>query len=190
MTPFSHFRREEQYDGAKVWFHLVDAQTRGAYGDTQITSVSSDIVSDFEDLREAVKEECPNNLAGVDASDLNVYTNLTAYDDENGQPLEEDLPIGALGASKKDAVTVEVPERPRKRQKTMWTTTVLDLAALTLPDVDDCKTVTWSLDAALISGFGIYCRSDKLVLFYRLDVVELLKFMQNGVYAMVDADMC
>ncbi|KAG2759025.1 hypothetical protein Pcac1_g28905 [Phytophthora cactorum] len=53
----------------KVWFQLVDAATRGAYADTQTASVSSDGVSDIDDLREVIREkyrhEKPDILAGL-----------------------------------------------------------------------------------------------------------------------------
>ncbi|KAL3674873.1 hypothetical protein V7S43_000799 [Phytophthora oleae] len=41
----------------KVRFQLVDAATRGAYADTQTISVSSDGVSEIDDLLEAIREK-------------------------------------------------------------------------------------------------------------------------------------
>ncbi|ETP33495.1 hypothetical protein F442_17976, partial [Phytophthora nicotianae P10297] len=49
----------------------------------------------------------------ADAANLRVYANRAVYNDENGQPLEEDGSIGAHSGSKKDALIVEVqpPQR-------------------------------------------------------------------------------
>ncbi|KAI9907657.1 hypothetical protein PsorP6_003179 [Peronosclerospora sorghi] len=68
-----------------------------------------------------------------------------------------------------------------KRQRTLWTTTHLDLSTSTLPDVNDCNKMTCRLNATTISGFGILCLSDELMVFCRTDVVQQLNFMQNDV---------
>ncbi|RLN71234.1 hypothetical protein BBJ29_009841, partial [Phytophthora kernoviae] len=93
-TIVSHFslllKKEEM--ARKVWFQLVDAATRGAHADTQTASVSSDGVSDIDDLREAIREKYrhknPDILEGVVADQLDVYANRTVYDDKDGQPLD------------------------------------------------------------------------------------------------------
>ncbi|KAG4036871.1 hypothetical protein PC123_g27560 [Phytophthora cactorum] len=82
----------------KVWFQLVDAATRGAYADTQTASVSSDGVSDIDDLREVIKVQCSNSLAHVDAANLRVYPNRTAYDEEDAQPLDPRSSLSSLDA--------------------------------------------------------------------------------------------
>jgi hypothetical protein len=96
----------------KVWFQLVDAATRGAYADTQAASVSSDGVSDIDDLRGAIRgkyhREEPDILKGVIADQLRVYADRKAYDAKKNA-LDEDSPIGTLGRSKKKALVVEVP---------------------------------------------------------------------------------
>ncbi|ETI54034.1 hypothetical protein F443_03108, partial [Phytophthora nicotianae P1569] len=94
----------------KVWFQLVDEATRDAYANTTVDSLRlPEGAEDIADLRVAAIQKCPNSLANVDAAYLRVYANREAYDEENGQPLDEDLAIGALGASKKGALIVEVP---------------------------------------------------------------------------------
>ncbi|GMF23993.1 unnamed protein product [Phytophthora lilii] len=94
----------------KVWFQLVDKATRDAYAGTQTASVSSDGVNDIDDLRDAVFTKVSRALpANVIAANLGVYANRAAYDEENAQPLDDDLAIGALGGSKKGALIVVVP---------------------------------------------------------------------------------
>ncbi|KAG2957001.1 hypothetical protein PC119_g27477, partial [Phytophthora cactorum] len=95
----------------KVWFQLVDAATRGAYASTTADSwrVPED-AEDIGDLRKAIKVQCSNSLAHVDAANLRVYSNRTAYDAKEN-PLEEDSSIDALGGSKKNALIVEVPQQ-------------------------------------------------------------------------------
>ncbi|ETI30017.1 hypothetical protein F443_22863, partial [Phytophthora nicotianae P1569] len=60
----------------KVWFQLVDEATRDAYANTTVDSLR---------LPEA---------------NLRVYANRAVYNDENGQPLEEDGSIGAHSSQK------------------------------------------------------------------------------------------
>lgn len=91
----------------------MDEATCDTYAYTKTASVSSDGVSDIDDLREAIREkyrhEKPDVLEGIVANQLSIYANRAVYEDKNGQPLEEDSPIGALSASKKDALIVIVP---------------------------------------------------------------------------------
>ncbi|KAL3674931.1 hypothetical protein V7S43_000857 [Phytophthora oleae] len=98
----------------KVWFQLVDAATCGAYAGTETASMSSDGVSDIDDLRKVIREEFrhenPDILEGVVAVQLRIYANRAVYDDKNGQPLEEDSSLGSLGGAKRNALIVVVKE--------------------------------------------------------------------------------
>ncbi|ETI51755.1 hypothetical protein F442_05034 [Phytophthora nicotianae P10297] len=100
----------------KVWFQLVDEQSRRAFMGFRTTSVTSDAVNDIEDLRKKIHAEYDHTqppgtdvLARVAAGQLRIYANRAAYDAMK-EPLEEDLLIGTLGGSKKNALIVEVPQ--------------------------------------------------------------------------------
>ncbi|POM60808.1 Crinkler (CRN) family protein [Phytophthora palmivora] len=89
---------------ARKWFQLV-----GEDGNA-LTSADA-VVVDIEDVaafRKAVKGECPNALANVDAADLTVFENRAKYDAK--EALEEDSPIGSFGGSMTDALIVVVPD--------------------------------------------------------------------------------
>ncbi|GMF33159.1 unnamed protein product [Phytophthora lilii] len=79
---------------ARKWLQLVGEDGRDL---TSATSVAVD-VEDVDTLRKAVKEECPNSLANVDAADLTLFENRAKYDAK--EALEED---GSFGGTKKDA---------------------------------------------------------------------------------------
>ncbi|GMF37502.1 unnamed protein product [Phytophthora lilii] len=95
----------------EVYFQLVDKATRLPLPDTSFDAVVLPEDASLIRFRNAVKAQCPNTLANVDAANLLVYANRAVYDEENAQPLDEDSPIGALGASKKGALIVVVPAR-------------------------------------------------------------------------------
>ncbi|POM58376.1 Hypothetical protein PHPALM_36979 [Phytophthora palmivora] len=99
----------------KVWFQLVNAATRAAYANTTADSVRlTEEAADVADLRDAVFAKVMRTLpVNVITASLRVYANRATYDDENGRPLDEDTLIGTLGASKKDALIVEVPRQER-----------------------------------------------------------------------------
>ncbi|KAG3052668.1 hypothetical protein PI125_g26122, partial [Phytophthora idaei] len=140
----------------KVWFQLVDAATRGAYAVTQTASVSSDRVSDIEDLREAIREkyrhEKPDILEGIVADQLRVYANRAAYDVKENT-LEEDSSIGTLGGSKKNALIVEVPTQylvPRTVATVAELIAIPSTTVLNEPDkyAEECISLTeWGVDA-------------------------------------------
>ncbi|KAG4223908.1 hypothetical protein PC116_g27632 [Phytophthora cactorum] len=93
----------------KVWFQLVDAATRGAYADTQTASVSSDGVSDIDDLREVIREkyrhEKPDILEGVVADQLRIHADEAAY-----KAKKQCLPRSSLNELDAQAtLIVEVP---------------------------------------------------------------------------------
>ncbi|POM71106.1 Hypothetical protein PHPALM_12371 [Phytophthora palmivora] len=97
----------------KVWFQLVDEQSRRALLGFRVTSVTSDAVNDIEDLRNKIHAEYDHTqppgtdvLARVAAGQLRIYAKRAAYDAMK-EPLDEDLLIGSLGGSKNNALIVE-----------------------------------------------------------------------------------
>ncbi|GMF66414.1 unnamed protein product [Phytophthora lilii] len=108
----------------KVWFQLVDEQSRRAFLGFRTISVTSDAVNDIEDLRKKIHAEYDHTqppgtdvVARVAAGQLRIYANRAAYDAMK-EPLEEDLLIGTLGGSKKNALVVEVPTQ--RHVDTVW----------------------------------------------------------------------
>ncbi|KAK1947536.1 hypothetical protein P3T76_001546 [Phytophthora citrophthora] len=95
----------------KVWFQLVDEETRGAYEDAQKASVSSDVANDIGDLRQEIWNRFRDDtLEDIVADQLCIYYNRAVYDDEDGQSLEDDSPIGSFGtASDAHIVVVKLP---------------------------------------------------------------------------------
>ncbi|KAG2873790.1 hypothetical protein PC115_g24283 [Phytophthora cactorum] len=95
----------------KVWFQLVDAATRGAYADTTADSLRlPEDAEDIGDLRDAVFTKVSRALpASLIASNLRVYSNRAAYDEENGQPLKASASVDDLGKDDDCALIVEVP---------------------------------------------------------------------------------
>ncbi|TMW66954.1 hypothetical protein Poli38472_012070 [Pythium oligandrum] len=74
---------------------------------TSVDAVSVDI-EDVVALRDAVKDKYKDShLAGIAPSDLTVF----AVTQEGKQRLEEDSPIESYGATKKDVLIVQVPQR-------------------------------------------------------------------------------
>ncbi|GMF38990.1 unnamed protein product [Phytophthora lilii] len=132
-------------------------------------------------LREAIREKYhhqnPDILEGFLPNQLKIYANQAAY--KAKKQCSPRLSLNELDAQA--TLIVEVPQPQSKRQKTAWTTIELDPAASTLPHVNDCQPAMWNLDATVISGFGMYCSSDKLMLFRRTDVVKLFDFMRYDV---------
>ncbi|POM65489.1 Hypothetical protein PHPALM_18785 [Phytophthora palmivora] len=97
----------------KIWFQLMDEQSRRAFLGFRATSVTSDAVNDIEDLRNKIHAEYDHTqppgtdvLARVAAGQLRIYANKAAYDAMK-EPLDEDSLIGSLGESKKNALIVE-----------------------------------------------------------------------------------
>lgn len=121
----------------------------------------------FHDIRHALP-------ANVFPFDFKVYANKAVYNSADRQALPDGMAIGALGGSKENALVVE---------RMRWERTMeLDPDALSLPFVDgDSQLQTWQLDATAIDGFGIVCRSDKLVLFRRPDAIRLFNFLRDDV---------
>ena len=93
-----------------VWFQLVDDVDGKPYKGTQSTKVAVSASADVDDFRKAVKiEYADSHLQGIAPSNLLVYKNKAAFDEEKEEPLEEDSLLDDFGASKKEALIVVVP---------------------------------------------------------------------------------
>jgi hypothetical protein len=88
----------------EVWYQLVDKQGTAV---TTADYVDCDGGAEVVHLRDAVKADCANILADVDAVNLTVFKNRESY--ATKQALEEDSPIGSCGGSKNAALIVAVP---------------------------------------------------------------------------------
>lgn len=91
----------------KVWFQLVDGETRDAFAGTSANAVKLSADEDtVQDLQHAVKVIYnDSHLKGVALSDLRVYADKAAYDAK--QKEEEDALIGTRGESKNNPLIVE-----------------------------------------------------------------------------------
>ena len=91
-----------------VWFQLADSATGKNPSSADKVTISSS--ADIADFRDAVKAENTNKLSSVNAADLLVYKNMTAFEKRNvgENPLDSILSIGVLG-SKEDMLVVVVP---------------------------------------------------------------------------------
>ncbi|GMF39895.1 unnamed protein product [Phytophthora lilii] len=94
----------------EVYFQLVDKATRLPLPDTFVDAVDLAENASVIRFRRAVWDQVKSILpSNVIAANLRVYANRAVYDEQNAQPLDEDSPIGALGASEKGALIVVVP---------------------------------------------------------------------------------
>lgn len=66
-----------------VWFLLVDSATGQPYKGTTADKVAVSSTADVADFRDAVKAKYSNKLSSVDAGELLVYENKTAFDKRN-----------------------------------------------------------------------------------------------------------
>ncbi|KAG2971395.1 hypothetical protein PC120_g26461 [Phytophthora cactorum] len=176
----------------KVWFQLVDAATRGAYASTTADSwrVPED-AEDIGDLRKAIKVQCSNSLAHVDAANLRVYSNRTAYDAKEN-PLEEDSSIDALGGSKKNALIVEVPQQhlvPRTLTSVAELIAIPRTTALNEPETyaEECLSLTeWDVGVVhkipliweFMSSLGGCTTSGEM--FWRMEDKQVVSLMVDG----------
>ncbi|KAI8891820.1 hypothetical protein BC833DRAFT_433748 [Globomyces pollinis-pini] len=67
---------------SQIWFQLVDFDGK-PYKRTTVAKVTLLCSADVDDLRNAVKAQCPNTLASVDAGILLVYENKMAFNQRN-----------------------------------------------------------------------------------------------------------
>ncbi|KAG4223706.1 hypothetical protein PC116_g27831, partial [Phytophthora cactorum] len=174
----------------KVWFQLVDAATRGAYADTQTASVSSDGVSDIDDLREVIKVQCSNSLAHVDAANLRVYPNRTAYDEEDAQPLDPRSSLSSLDAQA--TLIVVVPTQhlaPRTVASVAELIAIPRTTALNEPETyaEECLSLTeWDVGVVhkipliweFMSSLGECTTSGKI--FWRMEDKQVVSLMVDG----------
>lgn len=127
-----------------------------------LTSVDRMILPDDAvafDLRDAIKEKCPNALSNVDAADLTVFA--------NGVALEEDLPIGSFGGTKKDALIVQVPKQHRAAITIDISQVNWNIAPEPCPPLlvrDDDQLI--ELPPSCVGGTGIG-RPDQVLILYR-----------------------
>ena len=98
-----------------VWYRLFEYATGQQLSQTNADKVFLSESEDVADFRDAVKKKNPNKLSSVDAPDLIVYANESAFKKRNSaegkeQPLDPSLSIGEqLGNSTKEALIVVVP---------------------------------------------------------------------------------
>ncbi|KAG2808355.1 hypothetical protein PC113_g23962 [Phytophthora cactorum] len=172
----------------KVWFQLVDAATRGAYADTTADSwrVPED-AEDIGDLRKAIKVQCSNSLAHVDAANLRVYPNRTAYEEEDAQPLDPRSSLSSLDAQA--TLIVVVPTQHLAPRTVASVAKLPSTTVLNEPDKyeEECISLTeWSVDAVheipliweFMSSLGGCTNSGKI--FWRMEDKQVVSLMVDG----------
>jgi len=90
-----------------IWFQLVDSDGQ-PYEGSSASSLSLNPSAVVDELRQAVVNKNPNILSSVDASQLKIYKNKTAFDTKE-KTLEDDCLVSGLGLSDKEALVVLVP---------------------------------------------------------------------------------
>ena len=91
-----------------IWFLLVDSQGQ-PYNKTSSTKVSFTSSPDIADFCDAVRSKySDSHLQGVASSDLKVYKNKTAFDD-NEVYLKPSFLIDGLGKTEENCLIVFVP---------------------------------------------------------------------------------
>ena len=105
-----------------VWFQLYDSATGKPYKRSTADYVSLAHGSVIAQFRDAVQLENTSILTGITSSQLLVYKNKATFDKRNAavddgkeEPLEEDSLLDGLGASKKEALVVVVPESQTRK---------------------------------------------------------------------------
>ncbi|KAL7689168.1 putative SANT/Myb domain-containing protein [Plasmopara halstedii] len=109
----------------KIWFQLLDDESHHAFAGIAAASViASNDVKDIEDFRNKVHAKFDRTqsrgsatLAHVASNRLKIYADIEAYDAKE-KPLEEDVPIGTFGSSKKNALIVLVPTK--RQMQIFW----------------------------------------------------------------------
>ncbi|KAG2761761.1 hypothetical protein Pcac1_g26374 [Phytophthora cactorum] len=172
----------------KVWFQLVDAATRGAYASTTADSwrVPED-AEDIGDLRKAIKVQCSNSLAHVDAANLLVYPNRTAYDEEDAQPLDPRSSLSSLDAQA--TLIVVVPTQHLAPRTVASVAKLPSTTVLNEPGKyeEECISLTeWGVDAvheipliwSFMSSLGGCTNSGKI--FWRMEDKHVVSLMVDG----------
>jgi hypothetical protein len=90
-----------------IWFQHVDSDGQ-PYEGSSASSLSLNPSAAVDELRQAVLNKNPNILSSVDASQLKIYKNKTAFDTKENT-LEDDCLVSGLGLSDKEALVVLVP---------------------------------------------------------------------------------
>ncbi|KAG2791783.1 hypothetical protein PC112_g24117 [Phytophthora cactorum] len=176
----------------KVWFQLVDAATRGAYADTQTASVSSDGVSDIDDLREVIREkyrhEKPDILEGVVADQLRIHADEAAY-----KAKKQCLPRSSLNELDAQAtLIVEVPTQhlvPRTVASVAELIAIPRTTALNEPETyaEECLSLTeWDVGVVhkipliweFMSSLGGCTTSGEI--FWRMEDKQVVSLMVDG----------
>jgi hypothetical protein len=88
-----------------IWFHLFDSDGQ-PYKGSSMSSVSLPPASVINGFRQAVIDANPES--SLDASQLKIYKNKTAFDGKE-ETLEDDCLVSGLGLSDKEALVVLVP---------------------------------------------------------------------------------
>ncbi|KAG4036252.1 hypothetical protein PC123_g28178 [Phytophthora cactorum] len=178
----------------KVWFQLVDAATRGAYADTTADSLRlPEDAEDIGDLRDAVFTKVSRALpASLIASNLRVYSNRAAYDEENGQPLKASASVDDLGKDDDCALIVEVPTQhlvPRTVASVAELIAIPRTTALNEPETyaEECLSLTeWDVGVVhkipliweFMSSLGECTTSGKI--FWRMEDKQVVSLMVDG----------
>ncbi|KAG2878706.1 hypothetical protein PC117_g26897 [Phytophthora cactorum] len=178
----------------KVWFQLVDAATRGAYADTTADSLRlPEDAEDIGDLRDAVFTKVSRALpASLIASNLRVYSNRAAYDEENGQPLKASASVDDLGKDDDCALIVEVPTQhlvPRTLTSVAELIAIPRTTALNEPKTyaEECLSLTeWDVGVVhkipliweFMSSLGGCTTSGEM--FWRMEDKQVVSLMVDG----------
>ena len=88
-----------------IWFQLVDSDGQ-PYKGSSVSSVSLPPASVINGFRQVVINANPES--SLDASQLKIYKNKTAFDGKE-EALEDDCLVSGLGLSDKEALVVLVP---------------------------------------------------------------------------------
>jgi hypothetical protein len=94
-----------------IWFEVIDFDGH-SYKESSVRSVHLPSASDINGFRRAVIDANPDLFSSLDASQLKIYKDKTAFD-RRENTLEADFLIsGLLGLSDKQALVVLVPSTP------------------------------------------------------------------------------
>ena len=107
QTCLYHEKMSHDEQPPLIWFQLVESDGQ-PYKGSSANSLSLNPSAVVDELRLAVVNKNPNILSSVDASQLKIYKNKTAFDTKE-KTLEDDCLVSGLGLSDKEALVVLVP---------------------------------------------------------------------------------
>ncbi|GMF65198.1 unnamed protein product [Phytophthora lilii] len=177
----------------EVYFQLVDKATRLPLPDTFLDAVDLAENASVIRFRRAVWDQVKSILpSNVIAANLLVYANRAVYDEQNAQPLDEDSPIGALGASTEGALIVVVPPQrlvPRTVAPAAELMAIPSATVLNEPDkyAEECTSLTeWAINAVheipliwkFMSSLGGCTSNGKI--FWRLEDKQVASILVDG----------